>query len=156
MSLNTVYAPILNSAVAKISDILTDLATEPLFVEKFALAFGTTISAEQFLQVVTALPEIEVLADGELQGALGAFSSQTQKIYLSADLVAGDAARLQSVLIEEIGHFVDAQVNGVDSPGDEGAIFAAVVLGQDLSASQLAQLKAEDDHEVISLNLNYS
>jgi subtilase family serine protease len=152
MSLNTVYASILNGAIADVASVLTTFAADPLFAEKFALAFGKPISAEQFLQGVAVLPEIEVVTDSELQGALGAFSSQTQKIYLSQGLVAGDSARLRSVLIEEIGHYLDAQVNSVDSPGDEGAIFAAVVLGQDLSASQLAQLKAEDDHGVIDLN----
>ncbi len=31
------------------------------------------------------------------------------------------------VLKEEIGHYVDAQINQVDSAGDEGAIFAELV-----------------------------
>ena len=82
MSLNTVYASILNSAVTNISNIFTDFAADPLFAEKFTLAFGTSISAEQFLQAVTDLPEIEVRSDADLKGALGAFSAQTQKIYL--------------------------------------------------------------------------
>jgi hypothetical protein len=152
MLLNASYTTILNTAIADVVSVLTAFAADPLFAEKFALAFGTTISSEQFLQSVAALPQIEVRSDAELNGALGAFSAQTQKIYLSESLLMGDLVRLRSVLIEEIGHFVDAQVNSVDSPGDEGAIFAAVVLGQKLSSSQLAQLKAEDDQAVVMID----
>jgi hypothetical protein len=135
-----------------VASVLTAFAADPLFAEKFTLAFGTTVSSEQFLQTVTALPQIEVHSDAELKGTLGAFSSQTQKIYLSESLLKEDSARLRSVLIEEIGHFVDAQVNGVDSPGDEGAIFAAVVLGQDLSEVSLEKLKQEDDSSVLIID----
>jgi hypothetical protein len=152
MLLNPSYTTILNTAIADVTSVLTTFAADPLFAEKFVLAFGTKISTKQFLQTVAVLPQIEVRSDAELKGALGAFSGQTQKIYLSESLLKGDSARLRSVLIEEIGHYLDAQVNSVDSAGDEGAIFAALVLGQDLSSSQLALLKVEDDHGVISLN----
>ncbi len=101
---------------------------------------------------MAVLPQIEVRSDAELKGTLGAFSTQTQKIYLSESLLKGDLVRLRSVLIEEIGHFVDAQVNSSDSPGDEGAIFAALVLGKNLSDAELAPLKLEDDHGVIYLD----
>jgi hypothetical protein len=152
MLLNVSYTTILKTAIADVTSVLTTFAGDPLFAEKFALAFGITFSSEQFLQTVAVLPQIEVRSDAELKGALGAFSAQTQKIYLSESLLKGDSARLRSVLIEEIGHYVDAQVNSSDSSGDEGTIFAALVLGLDLSASRLAQLKAEDDHAVVVIN----
>lgn len=151
MILNASYTTILNTAIADVTSVLTTFASDPLFVEKFALAFGTTISSEQFLQNVAVLPKIEVRSDAELKGALGAFSAQTQKIYLSESLLKGDLVRLRSVLIEEIGHFVDAQVNNSDSPGDEGAIFAALVQGQSLDAVTLQALKAEDDSAIITI-----
>jgi hypothetical protein len=56
------------------------------------------------------------------------------------------------VLLEEIGHSVDARLNVTDSPGDEGAIFAAVVQGKTFDGAYLASLKAEDDSETIHLN----
>ena len=56
------------------------------------------------------------------------------------------------MLLEEYGHFVDAQVNEGDSSGDEGAIFSALVMGQSLDADSLQTLKAEDDTAVISLD----
>ena len=59
---------------------------------------------------------------------------------------------LVNVILEEIGHFVDAQVNSVDSAGDEGAIFAALVQGDSLSISTLQALRDEDDHATITVN----
>lgn len=57
-----------------------------------------------------------------------------------------------SVLIEEIGHFIDFQLNPTDTLGDEGAIFAAIVMGADVSESVLGLLKAEDDRRTIKVN----
>jgi Ca2+-binding RTX toxin-like protein len=59
---------------------------------------------------------------------------------------------LVKVILEEIGHYVDAQINPVDSAGDEGAIFASLVLGETLSTQELQALKAEDDTAYITLN----
>jgi hypothetical protein len=56
------------------------------------------------------------------------------------------------VILEEIGHFVDAQVNPIDAQGDEGAIFSALVGGATLTPEQLQQLRAEDDHGIVTLN----
>jgi hypothetical protein len=147
----TIYTNILKTAIADVTSVLTAVSADPLFAEKFTLAFGRTFSSEQFLQTLALLPHIEVRPDAELKGALGAFSAQTQKIYLSESLLKGDSARLRSVLIEEIGHFLDAHVNTVDSAGDEGAIFAALVQGECLDAATLQTLKAEDDSAIITI-----
>ena len=100
MLLNASYTIILKTAIADVTSVLTTFAADPLFAEKFTLAFGTTISSKQFLQTVAALSQIEVRSDTDLKGALGAFSAQTQKIYLSESLLKGDLARLLSLLVE--------------------------------------------------------
>ena len=110
MLLNSSYTTILNTAIADVTSVLTTFAADSLFAGKFALVFGTTISSEQFLQAVEALPPIEVRSDADLNGALGAFSAQTGKIYLSESLVQGDSSLLVATLLEEIGHYVDFQV----------------------------------------------
>ena len=56
------------------------------------------------------------------------------------------------MLLEEYGHFVDAQINPVDSAGDEGAIFAELVQGDALSDSQLALLRAENDWVTVMID----
>jgi L-aminopeptidase/D-esterase-like protein len=63
----------------------------------------------------------------------------------------GDIGAITGVILEEFGHWVDTQVNTVDSDGDEGAIFAALVQGS-LSDQELQLLKAEDDRTVIILD----
>ena len=151
-NLNTIYTTILQASVGNIISLLNDFAVDPLFAEKFALVFETTVSSEQFLQAVTTLPAIEVRSDADLAGALGAFSGQTQKVYLSESLVKGDSSQLEAVLIEEFGHYFDFRFNTTDTPGDEGELFSNVVRGVNLSNSELRRIQNEDDHAVISLD----
>jgi len=40
MSLNSVYAPILNTAIADVTSVLMTLAADPLFAARFSLGFG--------------------------------------------------------------------------------------------------------------------
>ncbi|MEO1401710.1 MAG: Ig-like domain-containing protein [Cyanobacteria bacterium J06635_1] len=53
--------------------------------------------------------------------------------------------QIAAVLLEEIGHGLDARLNHTDSPGDEGAIFSAIVRGVELNEAQWQALKGEDD-----------
>ena len=56
---------------------------------------------------------------------------------------------MEAVILEEFGHFVDAQVNATDTLGDEGELFSDLVRGVSLSAAELGRIQAEDDHAVI-------
>jgi hypothetical protein len=99
------------------------------------------------------LPKIEVVGRSVLGNAVGAFAASNNTIYLSANLVeSGSLATLVGVLIEEVGHWVDSLVNVADSAGDEGHIFAELVLGNVLTAAQLAGLRAENDHGVMMID----
>ncbi|MFM6519180.1 MAG: calcium-binding protein, partial [Microcystis panniformis] len=49
-------------------------------------------------------------------------------------------------------HYVDAQINQVDSAGDEGAIFAELVQGNSLDVATLDALRAENDQTTIIVN----
>jgi hypothetical protein len=74
---------------------------------------------------------------------------------LSKDILTGDLTNttaVEDVILEEIGHSIDALVNAVDAPGDEGEIFAGVVQGKTLEAADLARLKAENDSTKINLS----
>jgi len=64
----------------------------------------------------------------------------------------GNPQVLAAVLLEEVGHSVDWKVNAVDTVGDEGELFSAVVRGVDLSAAQVQQIKQEDDSVLLDLN----
>ncbi|MFM6521473.1 MAG: calcium-binding protein, partial [Microcystis panniformis] len=57
-----------------------------------------------------------------------------------------------ALLLEEYGHYVDGVLNSTDALGDEGAIFASLVMGESLSEEALAYMKAEDDRGVINVD----
>jgi hypothetical protein len=49
------------------------------------------------------------------------------------------------VLTEELGHYIDSKLNLIDTPGDEGEHFAALVGGEVLSWEDVGRLRGEDD-----------
>ncbi|MDJ0549027.1 MAG: FG-GAP-like repeat-containing protein, partial [Microcystis sp. M49637_WE12] len=83
----------------------------------------------------------------------GAYSSSINKIYISQALIdSGDATTLKAVLLEEIGHFIDAQINSSDTPGDEGQLFSALVRGEVLTEEQIAAIREENDAATITVD----
>jgi len=139
---------------------LQRFAGDPALKEKLQLAFGADYNVQTAQTILdnwligdfSTIPPIELVEREDLAGANGAFASATNKIYLSKDTLTGestDTAALEDVILEEIGHSIDARVNAIDAPGDEGAIFVAAVRGKALSSEELAALKAEDDSAVV-------
>ncbi|WP_242027345.1 Ig-like domain-containing protein [Sphaerospermopsis sp. FACHB-1094] len=152
---------LLNSVLPLAYNQLINFANKNNFWQVFDTAFGTQYnrSLAEILRLqwevgdFSQLPQIEVLDSSILGGANGAYASSKNKIYLSNTFVAGASlAAISGVLLEEIGHFVDAKINQTDSTGDEGAIFAALVQGQNLDVEILRVLEAEDDHSIITWN----
>ena len=78
------------------------------------------------------LPVIRTLPATDMPGLWGGYSRDTREIYLSADC---PQELLSAVIIEEIGHFLDQELCSEETPGEEGAHFAAVVLGLALDAA---------------------
>jgi Ca2+-binding RTX toxin-like protein len=99
------------------------------------------------------LPEIEVISSDILGKANGGYSQQTNTIYL-ADTFLNNAQpyTIEGVILEEIGHWIDAQINVVDSPGDEGQLFWALVHGVNLSESELSRIQQENDHAIVTID----
>ncbi|MEA5530489.1 calcium-binding protein, partial [Dolichospermum sp. UHCC 0684] len=152
---------ILNSALTLTYNQLSTFSGLDNFWQVFDTAFGTQYnrSGAEILRLqwlsgdFSQVPQIEILDSNILGGANGAYASSTNKIYLSANFVAtATQETLVDTLLEEIGHFVDAQINLSDSAGDEGAIFAELVQGYSLDIQTLQALKAEDDHGTITVN----
>jgi VCBS repeat-containing protein len=120
------------------------------------LAFGDSFNAGVALGLAedwakgdfSNLPKFEIHSKDEINGANGAFAAATNTIYLSREFLRQNANNLEavtSVLLEEIGHAVDARLNPEDSSGDEGAIFSALVRGETLTPQNLQHLRAEND-----------
>ena len=96
------------------------------------------------------LPPVVLLPGANMPGAAGAYAASSGTIYLNATWLAGaEALAVQAVLTEELGHHLDALLNSSDTPGDEGALFAALLMGEALSAGQRAALQAEDDGGIV-------
>ncbi len=152
---------ILNSALTLTYNQLSTFSGLDNFWQVFDTAFSTQYnrSGAEILRLqwlsgdFSQVPQIEILDSSILGNANGAYASSNNKIYLSANFLATSTAEaISAVLLEEIGHFIDAQTNLSDSAGDEGAIFAALVQGYSLDTTTLQALKAEDDHGTITVN----
>jgi Ca2+-binding RTX toxin-like protein len=147
---------VLDASFKQAIGLLDDFSTNSNFEESIAGIFGSAFDRDQLSAIqdawqlgeMTNIPSIQMLSSNNLKGANAAFSSTTNTIYISENFLAnnvGNPSAITSVLLEEIGHFVDSQINATDTPGDEGAIFAAVVQGQPLSPDVLSVLRAEND-----------
>jgi VCBS repeat-containing protein len=160
---NLILNEILPSALQAVRVYLREFAKSPDFFERMRLAFGESFNTEFVFNLArnwaennfNTMPLIKVLPSKILNSAYGAYASSTNTIYLSEEFLVKNADNVEaitSVILEEVGHFVDSAINNTDSPGDEGEIFSAVVRGEALSESQLEQLKAEDDSATILLD----
>ncbi|WP_017295113.1 Calx-beta domain-containing protein [Geminocystis herdmanii] len=99
------------------------------------------------------LPPIQIHPPTILNNAQGGYSATTNTIYLSSSLIESKSiTAIRDVLIEEIGHFIDAQINYIDTPGDEGELFSALVRGVNLSDEQLSRIQQENDHAIITID----
>ena len=153
---NTTLNPILQTAIADVYDRLHSFGEDPLFTMNLVSIFGQNavkIQPNQFLAIVNSLPALEIQTASNLQRALGAFSSQTNTIYLSDSLLSSNQSnQLTAVLLEEIGHYLDSRLNKVDTKGDEGELFSAIVRGLNLSTESLTRIKNEMDQRQLILN----
>jgi hypothetical protein len=145
---------ILNSALTLTYSQLSTFSGLDNFWQVFDTAFGTQYnrSAAEILRLqwlssdFSQLPQIEILDNSTLGNANGAYATSTNRIYLSANFIATSTLEaISAVLLEEIGHFIDAQINQIDTPGDEGEKFSALVRGQNLTTQELDRINTEND-----------
>jgi Domain of unknown function (DUF4114)/Bacterial Ig-like domain len=122
------------------------------FTAKINQAFGYGANVEQGRSLINNLvtgaviPEIKMLGAIELQ-AKGAFGNNT--IYLSQDLLNPQRSpEAVNVLLEEVGHYIDSQINIQDAIGDEGEIFAALVQNKAITPDALIA----DDHGILHID----
>jgi murein DD-endopeptidase MepM/ murein hydrolase activator NlpD len=143
-------------------EALQNFATDPNFTDKISLAFGDNWNRETVRELqqdwlsgdFSDIPEVRILSSDVLTSANGAYSRETDTIYLSRDFLTENAANpaaIADVVLEEYGHAIDAKINAVDAAGDEGDIFSKTVRNKALSGSELLALKVEDDSGVITL-----
>ncbi|WP_233271344.1 Calx-beta domain-containing protein [Microcystis aeruginosa] len=153
--------PTLLPSLPAIYDVLFYFAQSDGFWANLETAFGTNYDVVKATELrnqwqsrnFSQLPPIEVLSDEVLGTAKGAYAVSTNKIYLSESFLnVASSESLVKVILEEIGHYVDAQINPVDSAGDEGEYFAKVVLNQPLTEAEITRLKTENDQAVVVID----
>jgi Glycosyl hydrolase family 9/FG-GAP-like repeat len=146
-------------ALDQIENHLSDFANSFDFWSDFELAFGNSYNRNTALNIKNSLsdrsftlPETVIVSDSVLGSALGVFDISTGKIYIKESLVlSGNLQLTSAVILEEIGHWIDREVNIQDSAGDEGQIFSNLVRGNILTPAELVQLKAENDTTIIQI-----
>ena len=100
-------------------------------------------------------PRLEIRPETEINRAQGAYAAATDTIYLAREFLTENTDKpeaITSVLLEELGHALDARLNAADTPGDEGELFSALARNQALTASDLQRIRAEDDRVALSLD----
>jgi VCBS repeat-containing protein len=152
---------VLTESLAEIYADLSSLVQSDRWQPIIQAAFGGEVlvdTAQRIQQAWTVGDfsdlKISIASADALGGAKGAYVSGDRSIYISADLLQrNNPAAVKSVLLEEIGHYLDDRLNnGKDTPGEEGELFAKLEQGQVLDPAELAQLRAKDDLGTISVN----
>jgi len=150
----------LNKALIQAQSVLYKTALSPKLANYLETAFGSGYDAEAANDILSQwrgkdfsqLPPVVILSPEAMNGARGAYSAENNTIYLSsALLVKGSVTAARYVLLEEFGHYLDAQVNAQDASGDEGEIWRNLVLNRRMSAAQLDALKTENDFGTVTV-----
>jgi len=149
---------VLARAVESALGFLATRVADPGFAATVRTAFGSDADRKAVAETLGDFllernaPAVTLVAAETLHGASAAYAAKTDTIYVSAEFVSSHAASpaaIERVLLEEIGHAIDSRINATDALGDEGAIFASLILGETLSAAQLQALQAENDRGAI-------
>jgi hypothetical protein len=154
----SVIPTVATSSVDLALDRLRDFFSRDNYLQELQLAYGKDLTTDTVIGAILqgrgfanaklqSLPKLEILSPDSLGTAAGAFDGLNNKIYLSSNLVnRGNVDEIASVIIEEIGHFLDRQFHGnLDAPGDEGAIFSRLVRDNLITAAEYRELIQEDD-----------
>ncbi|WP_017292885.1 choice-of-anchor Q domain-containing protein [Geminocystis herdmanii] len=151
----------LSQALTQAEALLLEASLNPSLETNLSIAFGDNYNVAIANNIFSSwrngdfsnLPTIEILSPTEINGAQGAYSALNNTIYLSSSLVESEfPKKIRNVLLEEYGHFIDAQINLVDTPGDEGAIFSLLARGEDISPELLTTLQNKDDSGFVSVD----
>ena len=123
------------------------------FGNRFERNVGKTLIQNWRESNFTEFPNVEIVSASEIDNAKGAYAKDSKTIYLAQELLdEADNESIAAVILEEYGHHLDTLLNQIDTLGDEGAIFSALVRGKELTPEQLQTIKVEDDNTVVHLN----
>ncbi len=131
------------------------------FGDKFDAGKAETIRQQALAGDFSWAPKVQVVdskALNDLSGtqgagaAQGAYAKEDDTIYISKELLHTDPAQAQRILMEEMGHGLDARLNTSDTAGDEGEIFSKLMHGDKISDQEMTALKTDNDRGVVNIN----
>ena len=159
LSTLTINDPLLQNSIVYAENILQSISQDSnSFYDIISRSFGTiynpilaeAIRSQWASGDFSNLPSIQVLSSG--MNGVAAYGSSTNTIYIDQNFLnSNQPDLLNTVLLEEIGHFLYDQSQG-SSTGETGAIFSYLAQGIDLSDQQIAALQATDNTGTITLN----
>ena len=149
-----------NQAISFTKSTLIGLVNNPHIDEILGTSFGINYNQDIADDLLNRFanndfsqsPHIKLVSGQVFNGA---YAWENNTIYLSQEFVAdnlGNISFIQGVLLEEFGHYLDAQINVEDAAGDEGEIFAGLLEGKSFSTHELQTLKLEDDSATIIID----
>ena len=151
-------AEVIEAALTQVWNNLTEFVASGTFETDMLTVFGESANVDLGETIIDALavgedlPQIIVAPVEQMNGAAGGFDSVTGTVYLADSLIDGSSLSVADVLTEELGHYIDSQLNLIDTPGDEGALFGALVRGEELSSVMITRLRQESDRFYILNN----
>jgi hypothetical protein len=122
--------------------------------------FGASVDGKAVVNVIRQFDAhgwpCFVVVDADVLGAAyGAYVASNDTIYLSRSFLeshANDESSILAIMLHEIGHAIDNRLQVAEAPGDEGAIFAALVRGETLTSAKLKSLQSMNDHGVVIID----
>ena len=122
---------------------------QPQAINELIALFGPGVDKKLALSWLRAftdgdfsgLPPVITLPSECMPGLWGGYSREKNRIYLSVDC---PPELVDAVLIEEVGHFLDRELCAHETPGEEGARFAALVLGFQPTAAELQNWQTDE------------
>ncbi|MEB3331123.1 MAG: Ig-like domain-containing protein, partial [Synechococcaceae cyanobacterium] len=159
----------LTNASRYLSELLNRSDRDALLLQVFGNAGTDAAVFEANSQALISLMggsglqiDVDLRTSEELNGAAAAYAAightGTERIYVNGELINDGVLSLElltSALLEEYGHAIDQRLNkgtggtSLDSPGDEGQLFAALVTGVTLTDAQRELIAAENDSGVL-------
>jgi peptidoglycan hydrolase-like protein with peptidoglycan-binding domain len=151
---------VLEAAVFQSKEKLEIFANNKDFFHKFERAFDSRITSSQAKNLIkdlvsnSAMPNLEIVTATEINNnADAAFGNET--IYIFEEFLnenSNNPEVLEEVILEEIGHYIDKELDNTDSPGDEGNIFSKLVRGETIDEAELTALKNENDSATLKID----
>ena len=144
-------------------DILATLANLPEGKDILQTVFGDRFNGDAAIDWLKTeaqnnflnFPTVEIIAAQNINYAQGAYAADNNTIYLAAEFVERNSLKaIGNVVLEEYGHFLDAQFNPTDTPGDEGYLFAGMAQQMSFTEQQIANIRAESDIATVIIDDN--